>query len=309
MTAKKTYRVATRPSLLATTQTGQTVALLKEKNLDVHFEIITFSTHGDLVVDKPLVAFGGTGLFVKELEQAILDGKADFAIHSLKDMPGNQPKEFTIAAFAERENPTDVLLTRDGNGIKDLKAGMVVGTGSPRRQLQLMNICPGITFKDLRGNIDTRLRKLETGEYDAIVLASAGLRRLGKTLSPSVMLTVEQCIPAVGQGAIALECRSDDTETIALLKTINHRETEIAVVAERSFMRTIGGGCKFPLAAHAVIDGNLITLNTIIGNVTSGDFVTIKESASINEAEKLGIQIAEKIQKACKVKGIPLLIC
>jgi hydroxymethylbilane synthase len=123
------------------------------------------------------------------------------------------------------------------------------------------------------------------------------------------LVTVEQCIPAVGQGAIALECRADDTETIALLKTINHRETEIAVVAERSFMRTIGGGCKFPLAAHAVINGDTVTLNTIIGNDTNGDFVTIKESASIKDAEKLGIQIAEKMQKACKEKGIPLLIC
>jgi len=307
MQTKKTFRVATRPSLLATTQTGQTVDLLKAKNPGVNFEIITFSTHGDLVVDKPLVAFGGTGLFVKELEQAIIDGKADFAIHSLKDMPGNQPEEFTIAAFAERENPTDVLLTRDGNGIKDLKAGMIVGTGSPRRQLQLMNLCPGIIFKDLRGNIDTRLRKLETGEYDAIVLASAGLRRLGKTLSPSVMVPIDQCIPAVGQGAIALECRADDAETIALLKTINHRETEIAVVAERSFMRTIGGGCKFPLAAHAIIECETVTLNTIIGNVANGDFVNIKESASINDAEKLGIQIAEKMQKACKEKGISLV--
>ena len=309
MTAKKTFRVATRPSLLATTQTGQTVALLKEKNPDVNFEIITFSTHGDLVVDKPLVAFGGTGLFVKELEQAILDGKADFAIHSLKDMPGNQPEEFTIAAFAQRENPTDVLLTRDGNGIKDLKAGMIVGTGSPRRQLQLRNICPGLIFKDLRGNIDTRLRKLETGEYDAIVLASAGLPRLGKTLSPSVMVSVEQCIPAVGQGAIALECKADDAETIALLKTINHRETEIAVVAERSFMRTIGGGCKFPLAAHAIVEGEIVTLTTIIGTVETGNFVSIKESAAIQNAEKLGIEIAEKMQKACKEKGISLVMC
>jgi len=309
MSSKKIYRVATRPSLLATTQTRQTVALLQEKNPDVLFEIITFSTHGDLVVDKPLVAFGGTGLFVKELEQAILDGKADFAIHSLKDMPGIQSKEFTIASFAKRENPTDVLLTRNGKGINDLKAGMVVGTGSPRRQLQLQNLCPGIVFKDLRGNIDTRLKKLETGEYDAIMLASAGLLRLGKTISKSVILSTNECIPAVGQGAIALECLANDDETIALLKTINDTETEIAVTAERSFMRTIGGGCKFPLAAHAVVEVETVCLNTIIGTVETGNFVTIKESASITNAEILGIQVAEKMQKACKEKGIKLVMC
>jgi len=308
MIGKKTFRVATRPSLLATTQTGQTVAALQAKNPGITFEIITFSTHGDLVVDKPLVAFGGTGLFVKELEQAILDGKADFAIHSLKDMPGNQPDEFTIAAYARRENASDVLLTRSGNGIQDLKPGMTVGTGSPRRQLQLMNICGEINFKDLRGNIDTRLRKLETGEYDAIVLASAGLYRLGKTISPTVMIDTDICIPAVGQGAIALECKADDSETIALLRTINHVETEIAVTAERAFMRNIGGGCKFPLAAHATISGNQVTLNTIIGSTHTGNSVIIKDSAPLSDAEKLGNSIADRMRKACFDKGISLIV-
>jgi len=309
MAAGKTYRVATRPSLLATTQTRQTVDLLQKQNRDAIFEIITFSTHGDRVVDKPLVAFGGTGLFVKELEQAMIDGKADFAIHSLKDMPGIQPDECIIASYAPRENASDILLTRNGNGITDLKAGMVVGTGSPRRQLQLQNLCPGIIFKDLRGNIDTRLRKLETGEFDAIVLAAAGLQRLGKQIPDTAYLSTGLCIPAVGQGAIALECRADDAETIALLKTINHRETEIAVTAERAFMRTIGGGCKFPLAAHAVIDGNSVSLNAIIGTVETGNCAIITERASIEDAEKLGIEIAGRMQKICNEKGICLVKC
>jgi len=301
---KKTYRVATRPSLLATTQTKQTVALLQEKHPDITFEIIPISTHGDLVVDKPLVAFGGTGLFVKELEQALLDGKADFAIHSLKDMPGITPDEFFIAAYPKRENPCDVLLTKNNKGIADLKPGMVVGTGSPRRQLQLMKFCPNLIFKDLRGNIDTRLKKLEAGEYDAIVLAAAGLFRLGRPIVPASTLSASDCIPAVGQGAIALECKADDAETITLLQTVNHKETEIAVSAERAFMRTIGGGCKFPLAAHATIQNQTVTLNAIIGTVETGDSMKLTFSAQINEAKGLGKHMGDAMRIACEKKGI-----
>lgn len=304
MISKKTYRVATRPSLLATTQTAQTVALLKAQNPEVDFQIITFSTHGDRVVDKPLVAFGGTGLFVKELEQAIIDGKADFAIHSLKDMPSDQPDSLVVASYAPREDARDVVLSKTNLGLAALKSGMIVGTGSPRRQLQLLMACRDIEFKDLRGNIDTRLRKLDDGEYDAIVLAAAGLHRLAKPIPPEAYVSVHDCIPAVGQGAIALECRADDFDTIALLKSINHFETEIAVIAERAFMKTIGGGCKFPLAAHAIIKNNQVYLDCIIGDVARCEYVRLQNSAPIPDAELLGQNLGNEMRICCLEKGI-----
>lgn len=299
-----TIRVATRPSLLATTQTSQTVALLKAKNPEINFEIITFSTHGDRVTDKPLVEFGGTGLFVKELEQALIEGKADIAVHSLKDMPSEQPEQLVVAAYAPREDARDVILTKDNKGLASLHPSMIIGTGSPRRQLQLLTKCNDIQFKNLRGNIDTRLRKLNDGEYDAIVLAAAGLHRLGKSIDQKAYIPVFDCIPAVGQGAIALECRAGDKEILSILKSINHTDTEIAVTAERAFMRTIGGGCKFPLAAHATIKDDKVFLDCIIGDVATCKYVRLQDTAIISENEQLGINLGNSMRQACLGKGI-----
>lgn len=302
----KKYIVATRPSLLANTQTEQTVNLLRAQNPDCEYEIVKFSTHGDKVTDKPLTAFGGTGVFVKELENAILEGKADFAIHSLKDVPSIQPDELVLAAFPQRENPCDVVLTRDGKLLSDLGENCVIGTGSPRRIVQIAAVQPTAEFKEIRGNIDTRLQKLEDGQYDAIVLAAAGLNRLGKSIQPSSILPTEVCLPAIGQGAIAIECRKDDAETIQMLRSINDTETEIAIIAERSFMLTVGGGCKFPLAAYGTISGNTLHLEAMTGDHKTYKMVRLSEDSTIDKAVELGKSLAGKIIAAAADNGITL---
>lgn len=303
----KKFIVATRPSLLAYTQTQQTVELLKAKNPECEFEIVKISTHGDAVTNKPLTAFGGTGVFVKELENAILEGKADFAVHSLKDVPSIQPDGLVLAAFPTREDPRDVLLIRNGLSIDELSDHCVIGTGSPRRMVQIAELKPTATFADLRGNIDTRLRKLNEGQYDAIVLAAAGLNRLGKQIDEKAFLPVDLCIPAIGQGTIAVECRKDDEETIALLKTINNQDTETATVAERSFMKTIGGGCKFPLGAYATIENETVQLSVMLGNHHTQQIIRLSDKAAASEAEKLGIKLAEEIIAVANKLGIEIL--
>jgi hydroxymethylbilane synthase len=303
----KKFIVATRPSLLAYTQTQQTVELLKAKNPECEFEIVKISTHGDAVTNKPLTAFGGTGVFVKELENAILEGKADFAIHSLKDVPTIQPDKLMLAAFPTREDPRDVLLIRNGLGINELNDHCIIGTGSPRRMVQIAELKPTATFADLRGNIDTRLRKLDEGQYDAIVLAAAGLNRLGKQIDKKAFLPVDLCIPSIGQGTIAVECRKDDEETIALLKTINNQDTETATTAERSFMKTIGGGCKFPLGAYATIENETVQLSVMLGNHHTQQIIRLSDKAAASEAEKLGIKLAEEIIEVADKLGIEIL--
>ena len=304
LSMSKKYIVATRPSLLAYTQTEQTVNLLRAQNPDCEYEIVKFSTHGDKVTDKPLTAFGGTGVFVKELENAILEGKADFAIHSLKDVPSIQPDELVLATFPKRENPCDVVLTRDGKTVSELGENCIIGTGSPRRIVQIAAVQPIAEFKEIRGNIDTRLQKLNDGQYDAIVLAAAGLNRLGKSPAATSILSTEVCLPAIGQGAIAIECRKDDAETIQMLRSINHTETEIAIKAERSFMLTVGGGCKFPLAAYATISGNTIHLEAMTGDHKAFKMVRLSEESTIDKAVELGKSLAEKIIAAAADNGI-----
>lgn len=301
------YIVATRPSLLAFTQTKQTVELLKKRNPGCEFEIVKFSTHGDIVTDKPLTAFGGTGVFVKELEIAILQGKADFAIHSLKDVPSIQPDDLILVSFPTREDPRDVLLIRNGLTINDLDDNCIIGTGSPRRMVQVAKMKPTATFTDLRGNVDSRLKKLEDGQYDAIVIAAAGLKRLGKQIDAESFLSVDFCIPAIGQGAIAIECRKDDVDTIELLRTINDYQTETAVIAERSFMKTIGGGCKFPLGAYAVIENEIVQLSVMLGNHHTMQIIRLSDSAPVAEAAELGRKLAEKVILESEKQGIEII--
>ncbi len=298
------YIVATRPSLLAYTQTEQTVNLLRDKNPDCEFEIVRFSTYGDIMQDKPLTSFGVKGVFVKELENAILAGKADFAVHSLKDVPGVQPEGLALVSFPDREDARDVLLTNNNISINDLPDDCVIGTGSPRRILQLKNLKPNARFKDIRGNIDTRIQKLHNGEFDAIVVAAAGLKRLGKTIPTDAFLDFSISVPAIGQGVIALECKSDDKDLIELLRSINDRNTELAVLAERSFMKTIGVGCKFPVGAYATVNNDIITLETMIGNQNTCNFVRLSEKDTLKNAEELGKRTALNIISECVKRGI-----
>lgn len=302
------YTVATRPSLLAYTQTLQTVALLQAQNPEAEFEIVKISTYGDKVTNKPLTQFGGTGVFVKELENAILEGKADFAIHSLKDVPSIQPEGLILAAFAPREDVRDILLLNGLESKEDLADNCVIGTGSPRRIVQLQQIKPNAQFKELRGNIDTRMQKLENGEYDAIVLAAAGLNRLGKQIPENAFLSIEESIPAIGQGAICLECRAEDVETIALLQSINHKATEIAINAERSLMKRIGGGCKFPLGAYAQIINGKLEMIAMTGDHHTGKMIRIADVDLPGNAEKLGVKMAERMIEMAEDQGISLLV-
>ena len=307
MSKHRKFIVATRPSLLAFTQTQQTVELLRKKNPDIDFEILKITTHGDTVTDKPLTAFGGTGVFVKELENAILEGRADFAVHSLKDVPGIQPSELVLASFPAREDPRDILLLRKGFSLKDLNENCKIGTGSPRRMVQIAEIIPTALFSDLRGNIDTRIKKLEDGQYDGIVLAAAGLKRMGKQIEENSFLSVKSCLPAIGQGAIAIECKKGDEETIALVRTINDSHTEIAILAERAYMKTIGGGCKFPMGAYATIEKDVVQLEVMLGNHHTQQIIRLSGNSSIHNAEGLGKELAEKIILEAEKQGMEII--
>lgn len=306
MHSKNKFFVATRGSLLARTQTEQTVEAINNKNKGKKFEIIQFSTLGDKVTEKPLVNFGGTGVFVKELENALLEKKADFAIHSLKDVPSNIPNGLILACFPKREMVNDLFLTKNNSSIIKMHRNFKCGTGSPRRIIQIMKIRPDARFSDLRGNIDTRLRKLDEGQYDAIILAAAGMNRLGKTFSENNVLSVENILPAIGQGAIAIECRTDDIETIKTLKKINHFETEIAVKTERVFMKEVEGGCKFPLAAYAKVNDNKVELDILAGQLSTGQFIRKKNETTIENAFDMAKQMANQLLEECQKRNIKL---
>jgi hydroxymethylbilane synthase len=302
----KNFIVATRGSLLARTQTEQTVAAIQKQNTDSTFEINQFSTMGDQITDKPLVSFGGTGVFVKELENALIDNKADLAIHSLKDVPSNIPAGLELVCFPKRELTNDLFLSNNNVSIFDMPQGFKCGTGSPRRIIQLMKLRPDAQFSDLRGNIDTRLRKLEENQYDAIILAAAGMNRLGKSFPKSAILSVEDLLPAVGQGAIAIECRADDKRTIEAVRKINDEATEIAVKTERVFMAVIEGGCKFPLAAYATVSGNKVLLDVLAGQLTTGKYLRRIEETTIDKASEMAKRMADTLLEDCQKQNINL---
>lgn len=307
MTNNRILRIATRPSKLAVGQTKIIVSQLQAANPDVRFELVTISTLGDRDHASSLTAFGGTGVFVKELEQALLDGRADAAVHSLKDVPSGQPHGLQLASFPERENACDVFISRSGKRIEDMPQGFILGTGSPRRVLQLLKLRPDAQLRDIRGNIDTRLAKLDAGEYDAIILARAGLNRLGLAPAGATDLDMRQCIPAIGQGCIAIECRADDPETRQIMRSINHSETEACIRAERIFMATVEGGCKFPLAAHAVPSLGGILLRAIIGDLSNGLSRTREVQLSLAGLNNEAAVFANKFKTECLSEGINCL--
>lgn len=298
---KKKIIVATRPSLLAYTQTKQTVELLKELYPDLLFEIKKISTQGDRNRTSSLTQFGGTGVFVKELEQTLLNEEADIAVHSLKDMPAVQPSGLVLAAFPKREDPRDIFLSESDNV-------SIVGTGSPRRLLQCAIKYPSVSFVEIRGNIETRLQKLSEGYCDATYLAAAGLNRLG--LEPqckAIRLEVEEFIPAIGQGALAIQCRVDDRDMQNMLQSVSDLDTEIAVKAERAFMKEIEGGCKFPLAAHAYMKKGKLQFLAIVGDLKTLKYVKESVLFSVEDnVEKQAVLVAQKMLKHCKKEQINL---
>ena len=268
--------------------------LERDLGIDVRIEII--KTTGDKITDVPLASVGGTkALFTKEIEEAMLAGNIDLAVHSMKDMPTILPDGLLIGAVPRREDPRDALLTRNGKGLDDLPEGARVGTSSLRRQVQLKRLRKDLEIITLRGNIDTRLRKLGEGQYDAIVLAAAGLKRLGWGDRITELLAPEKFLPAVGQGALAIEVREDDQELLGGLDCLRDPATETAIRAERAFLARIGGGCQVPLAAHAVVSNGAVNINAVVVSLDGGHSVSDSSSGPAPDAEKLGEELAARL--------------
>jgi len=289
--------IGSRGSKLALWQAEQARARLQALNpqLKVHIEII--KTTGD-VKNDPLSVIGGKGVFTKELEDALLDGRIDLAVHSLKDLPTILPEGLSIAAICEREDPRDALVLRSGSedgSLLHLPHGAVVGTSSQRRLAQLKALRSDVIVRDLRGNVDTRIRKLDEGQYDAVILASAGLVRLGLQERISARIEINEMLPAVGQGAIAIETRSDNEFAVQSTSQLDHRETRLACLAERAFLRGLGGGCQFPIAAHATLDGDLLNLDGLVAKPDGSQIVRGSLSGSFKDSEALGSALASQL--------------
>lgn len=291
----KTLKIATRQSPLALWQAEHIRARLEELHHDLKVELVTFVTQGDKILDTPLAKIGGKGLFVKELEAALLDGRADLAVHSMKDVPMALPEGLSLAVICEREDPLDAFVSNTYQSFDELPQGAKVGTSSLRRKCQILKARPDLEIIDLRGNVGTRLSKLDAGNYDAIILASAGLKRLGLAERIRHTISPEQSLPAVGQGALGLECRSNDQVVLDLIAPLLHAETDACVRAERSFNAYLEGGCQVPIAGYAILQDQQIHLEGRVGSVDGKTLLQAKVSGDIQEAEQLGVQLAEQL--------------
>ncbi|MDG5815165.1 hydroxymethylbilane synthase [Chitinispirillales bacterium ANBcel5] len=300
------FRIATRGSDLASAQTNLVISMMQQRNADLEFEVITLKTTGDRVTDRPLFSFRGTGVFVKEIQNALLSGEADLAVHSLKDMPVQEHEKLIIAATPLRTNPHDLFITKDNSNLETIHSGAVVGTSSPRRMLQLKAFRKDLNFLDLRGNVNTRLKKLYEGKYDAIVLAAAGIERLGKKLNNTSLIPASVCLPAAGQGILAVECREDDSEAKQVAELINHKHTMVEALCERTFLHTVGGGCAMPVAALAKTENSKIRIDGMIGDPNTGKVLRMSYDSSCSQSDEAGKQLAQMMVKACESRGIKL---
>ncbi|WP_078555387.1 hydroxymethylbilane synthase [Bacillus alkalicellulosilyticus] len=290
--------IGSRKSSLALTQTEWVIDQLKKLGLPYEYEIKKIVTKGDKILDVTLSKVGGKGLFVKEIEQAMQDKEIDIAVHSMKDVPSVLQEGFTLGAVTKRVDPRDAFISKDHVSLADLPAGSIVGTSSLRRSAQLLAKRPDLQVQWIRGNIETRLRKLKEENFDAIILAAAGLERMGWTEETvTEFLEPDVCIPAVGQGALGLECRSDDEDVIALLQHLNDPDTEKAVTAERTFLHRMEGGCQVPIAAYGTIDeSNQIKMSALVG---SPDGKTIIQETMVGkDPVELGVAISDKLLQA-----------
>ncbi|GAB7388688.1 hydroxymethylbilane synthase [Bacillaceae bacterium] len=295
----KTIIVGSRQSALALTQTQWVIERLQSLGLSYRFEVKKIVTKGDRILDVTLSKVGGKGLFVKEIEQALLNGEIDFAVHSMKDLPARMPEGLTLAAVTRRVDARDVLLSPSGATLDRLPPGAVIGTSSLRRAAQLKAYRPDFVIEPLRGNIDTRIRKLREGRFDAIVLAAAGLERMNWQGEVTQYLPVEISVPAVGQGALGIQCRADDRELCALLMHLNHEPTRMAVAAERAFLHRLDGGCQVPIGAYGEADlqrpDNRVRL---VGLVASPDGRTVlKATRTGDDPVQLGVSLAEELER------------
>jgi hydroxymethylbilane synthase len=291
-------RIATRKSQLALWQAEHVATLLRQAHAGIEVELVPIVTQGDRIQDRSLAAIGGKGLFIKELEVALDEQRADIAVHSMKDLPGDLPDGLIIAAVLERADARDALLTAKAARLDDLPQGARVGTSSLRRQAQLLAARPDLRIEALRGNVDTRLRRLDAGEMDAIVLACAGLIRLGLESRITARLDPAISLPAVAQGVIGIECRGVDSRTLELVTVLNHPATRIAMDAERAFAHRLGGSCQSPIAAHAQIEGRNLILDGLVAEPDGSRLLRDRQSGSIEDPAALGRLLAERILAA-----------
>lgn len=287
--------IASRESQLALWQARHIQSRLQELYPDTSVEILGMTTTGDQILDSPLARIGGKGLFVKELETALEDGRADLAVHSMKDVPMNLPAGFALAATGEREDPRDAFVSNHYQRLEDLPEGSVVGTSSLRRQSQLQARLPSLKVESLRGNLQTRLRKLDDGQYAAIILAAAGLKRLGLEHRITAFIEPEQSIPAVGQGALGIEIRADRDDMRSLLAPLNHAETAACVEAERAFSRALAGSCTVPLGAYATLHEAQLRMIGFVASVDGSDMLRAEVCGSALHADALGRKLAAQL--------------
>ncbi len=293
--APKKLVIASRESALAMWQARHIQARLQALYPETEVTILGMTTTGDQILDTPLAKVGGKGLFVKELETALADGRADLAVHSMKDVPMNLPEGFMLAATGEREDPRDAFVSKDFASLEDLPAGSIVGTSSLRRQSQLQARFPHLKIESLRGNLQTRLRKLDEGQYAAIILAAAGLIRLELGSRIRQFISPEQSIPAVGQGALGIEISANRPDLLAILAPLNHADTQVCVEAERGMSRTLAGSCTVPLGAYAVCEHDQIRIRGFVASVDGKQMLVETATGSRNNAEALGKELAEQL--------------
>ena len=298
MAGRRALVVGTRGSRLALRQTELVVALLRAQHPGLQIDVKEIHTEGDRRTDVSLASIGGQGVFVKELEVALLRGEIDFAVHSLKDVPAELSPGCALAALPPRADPRDALVSRSGAKLAGLPPGARVGSSSARRAVQLRALRPDVEPVDIRGNVDTRVRKVDEGAFDAAVLAAAGLERLGLLDRAAQIFTPDEMLPSVGQGALAVEARADDAELRALLGAIDHRETRLACAAERSFLQRLGGGCRLPFGALAEVDGAILRIRGYISDAAGARVFRAELDGPAGEAESLGARLAEGLLAA-----------
>ncbi|MDD4852864.1 MAG: hydroxymethylbilane synthase [Acinetobacter towneri] len=291
----KTLKIATRQSPLALWQAEHIRARLEAMHADLTVELVTFVTQGDKILDTPLAKIGGKGLFVKELEAALMDGRADLAVHSMKDVPMALPEGLSLAVICEREDPLDAFVSNHYASFADLPQGAKVGTSSLRRKCQILKARPDIEIIDLRGNVGTRLSKLDDGQYDAIILASAGLKRLGLEQRIRHTIQPDLSLPAVGQGALGLECRSQDQAVLDLILPLMDADTNVCVRAERAFNAYLEGGCQVPIAGYATLQNGQLQIEGRVGSVDGQTILKAVQYGAPEQAEMLGEELAKAL--------------
>ena len=299
----KTIRIGTRGSPLALAQTQEAIRALEAHHpaLKGKIQIIPIKTTGDTIVDRSLTDVGGKSLFTKEIENALLQEEIDLAVHSMKDVTVNGPEGLIFPAMLKREDPRDAVVIHSGKSLNELPPGALFGTSSLRRQAYILHHYPHLRVISLRGNVDTRLHKIEAGEFDATLLAIAGLKRLGRLEKATQILEIEDCLPAIAQGAIGIQCRENDAKILDLLLPLNHLPTLQAITAERAFMRTLNGSCRTPMAAYGYLEGDILMLRGMVSNPDGTNMQFITHQGAATQADSIGVEAANKLRESACV--------